>query len=85
MKLTTISTVYGRKLDLGEYNSVRAEITLWANLEDDDDPAACAEALRQMARNNVMAELKRTKPNLAVKVEELFMGLPVEVRSQMEK
>jgi hypothetical protein len=85
MRLTTISAVYERKLDLGEWNSVRAGITLWANLEEDDDPATCAEALRQMARNNVMAELGRAKPNLAAKVENLFMGLPVEVRSQMEK
>ena len=85
MKLTAISATYGRKMNLGDYNSAHAELTLWADLEEGDDPAASAEALRQMARNNVMAELARVKPELAAKVENLFMGLPVEVRSQMEK
>lgn len=83
MKLTAISATYGRKMNLGDYNSVHAEVTLWADLEEGDDPAASAEALRQMARNNVMQELSRVKPELAAKVQNLFMGLPLEVQQQI--
>jgi hypothetical protein len=83
MKLTTISVVYERKLDLGNWNSARVGVTLWAGLDEDDDPAASAEALRQMARNNVMQEMARVKPELSAKVQDLFMGLPVDVQAQI--
>lgn len=83
MKLTAISATYGRKMNLGDYNSVHAEVTLWADVEEGDDPAESAEALRQMARNHVMQELSRVKPELAAKVQNLFMGLPLEVQEQL--
>jgi hypothetical protein len=84
MKLTAISATYGRKINLGDYNSAHVEMTLWADLEENDDPAASAEALRQMARNNVMQEMARVKPELAAKVQDLFMGLPVDVQAQIQ-
>jgi hypothetical protein len=86
MKLKTVSVIYERKMNLGDYNSVHAGVTLWADLEDGDNEASAAEALRQMARNHVMAELARLQPALRAKVENLFMGLPVDVRETlMEK
>ena len=83
MKLTAISGTYGRKINMGDYNSAHVEMTLWADLDEGDDPATAAEALRQMARNNVMAELARLQPSLQAKVQDLFMGLPVEVQAQL--
>ena len=80
MKLKTISVTYGRKMNLGDFNSSHVEMTLWADLDDGDDEVAAAEALRQMARNHVMAELGRHSPTLAAKTEELFMGLPKELQ-----
>lgn len=86
MKLKTLSVTYERKTNLGDYNSVHSGVTLWADLEEGDSEAAAAEALRQMARNHVMAELARLQPALRAKVENLFMGLPVDVQqSIMEK
>jgi hypothetical protein len=84
MNITTISATYGRKHNLGDYNSANVEMTLWAQLEEGDDEAACANALRDMARNHVMTELARVDRRLEAKVTDLFMGLPVEVRSQLE-
>jgi hypothetical protein len=84
MKLKTVSATYGRKHNLGDYNSAHVEISLWADLEDGDDEAAAADALRQMARNQVMAELGRLDQRIAAKVQDLFMGLPLEVRNQLE-
>lgn len=86
MRLKTVSVTYERKMNLSDYNSVHAGATLWADLEDGDNEASAAEALRQMARNHVMAELARLQPALRAKVENLFMGLPVDVRETlMEK
>lgn len=84
MKLKTISTTYGRKLNLGDYNSVHIEMSLWADLEDGDDEAIAADALRTMARNQVMTEMVRVQPKLQAKIEDLFMGLPVSVRESLE-
>ena len=83
MKLRTISTTYGRKLNLGDYNSDHIEMSLWADLEEGDDEATAAYALRQMARNQVMTEMARVKPELAAKITEIFMGLPVSVQAEL--
>lgn len=80
MKITTISGTYGRKLNLGDFNSVHASITLWADLEDGDNEAMATLALREMARNHVMNELGRVDQRLAAKTQDLFMGLPVELQ-----
>jgi len=84
MKLTTISATYDRKLNLGDYNSAHIAMTLWADLEEGDDPALAANALRQMARHHVLAEMARIKPELQAKVEGIFMGLPLATRELLE-
>lgn len=83
MKLTQVSATYGRKFNLGDYESMHIEISLWAQLDDNDDEAEASEALRQMARNHVMAEAARVKRELRAKTENLFMGLPVDVQKDI--
>ena len=82
MHVTTISATYERKHNLGNYNSANIGLTLWAQLEDGDDEATCAVALRDMARNHVMTELSRLDARLEAKVQDLPLGLPAEVRGQ---
>lgn len=84
MQLKTISVTYGRKLNLGDFNSVHSEVSLWADLEAGDDEATAADALRAMARNQVMLELARVEQRLQTKAESVFAGLPVSVRKQLE-
>lgn len=84
MQLKTISVTYGRKLNLGDFNSVHSEVSLWADLEASDDEATAADALRAMARNQVMLELARVEQRLQAKVEGVFAGLPVSVQKQLE-
>ena len=83
MNVTTISATYERKMNLGDYNSANVGMTVWAQLDEKDDEAACAVALREMARNHVMTELSRLDRRLEAKVQDLFMGLPLEVRSKI--
>ena len=83
MQLKTISVTYGRKMNLGDYNSVHTEVSLWADLDKGDDEAKAAEALRDMARAQVGIELARLEPKLAAKVENIFAGLPVSVAKEL--
>lgn len=83
MKLKTVSVTYERKLNLGDFNSVHAGVSLWADLEDGDDEAAATEALRAMARNQVGLELARVEQKLAAKMEGIFAGLPISVAKQL--
>lgn len=83
MIVKTIAATYGRKVNLGDYNSSHVEMTLWADLEEGESEEQAAIALREMARNNVMDELSRLMPQLKAKVEDLFMGLPTEVQEMI--
>ena len=83
MKLKTISVTYERKLNLGDYNSLHSGVSLWADLEEGDDEATAAEALRTMARNQVMIEMSRVNVELAAKVEGIFAGLPTSVQKSI--
>lgn len=83
MQLKTISVTYGRKLNLGDYSSAHSEVSLWVELEDGDDEAVAADALRTMARNQVMLELSRCDQRLQAKVTDVFAGLPISVAKQL--
>lgn len=84
MKLRTISVTYGRKLNTGDYSSAHCEMSLWADLDDGDDEALAAEALRTMARHQVALELARHEQRLAAKVEGIFAGLPIDVQKKVK-
>lgn len=83
--IKTVSVTYDRKVNLGDYNSAHIGMTLWAELDEGDNEADVADGLRQMARNNVMSEMSRIKPELRAKVQGVFMGLPVSVRECVEE
>ena len=59
MKLKTISVEYGRVINLGEYNSLRASCTLGAELEDGEDADAALESLWEQARESVRGRVRR--------------------------
>lgn len=84
MRLKTISVTYDRKLNLGDFNSLHAAVTLWADLDEHDDEALAVEGLREMARNHVMAEIGRVDQKVQAKVQDLFLGLPVAARKQLD-
>lgn len=59
MKVTAISATYGRKHNLGNYNSVHVEVSMWADVDEDEDIAMAALDLRKMCRDEVKGELMR--------------------------
>lgn len=85
MKLKTVSITYGNKVNLGNYSSATIECSLWAELEEDEDEAAAMTALWEMAKNNVKAQAVPLVTKQAANVEQIYMGLPLAVRTEMEK
>jgi hypothetical protein len=59
MKLKSATVEYGRVVNLGEYNSLRASCTLVAELEEGEDVDAALAGLWEKARENVREQVRR--------------------------
>jgi hypothetical protein len=76
----TVSVTYGRKFNLGDYNSATVDCTLWADVSDDQDLDAAMHGLWDMAKANVKEQAIPLLSKQAAKVENAFLGLPVELQ-----
>lgn len=77
----TVSVTYGRKFNLGDYNSATIDCTIWADVKEDENLDQAMKSLWGMAKENVMAQslpLLDKKPN--ANIQEMFLGLPIEVK-----
>ena len=81
MKVKTISVTYGRKFNLGNYESVELSTTMWADVEDEDAAAVVSAKLWAHAKTEVKREavplLEQRKAGNN-KHAEKFMGVEVE-------
>lgn len=80
MKVKTISATYGRKFNLDDWESMELSCTMWADLDEGEDPAQCEAQLFAMARDQVKAQAlpvlaKREQRRRSV-AKELIEGLP---------
>ena len=80
----TVSVTYERKFNLGNYESANIGITIWANLEPDEDLSASMASLWQMAKDNVKAQALPLVARQQAEVEKIFLGLPTEVQETIE-
>ena len=76
----TVSVTYGRKFNLGDYNSAAIECMLWADVSDDQDLDVAMAALWAMAKENVRAQALPLVNKSKAQVEQVFMGLPLELQ-----
>ena len=76
----TVSVTYGRKFNLGDYNSATVDCTLWADVSDDQDLDEAMTALWSMAKENVRAQALPLIQKNKAQVELVWMGLPLELR-----
>lgn len=81
--IKTIAVTYGRKLNLGDYNSANVEVTLWADVQEGEDTNAAMHQLWDMATANVQAKAATVTRKLEAKFEEVFLGLPVEAQEEI--
>jgi len=55
-EIKTISVTYGRKFNLGDYNSAHLETTYWADLDPDESPVDVAKSLWETAKTDVKVQ-----------------------------
>jgi len=84
MQITTISVTYGRKHNLGDFCSAHVEMSIWADVTEEDDLDATMRQLWEMSKANVKAQLVPLASNREAKVEELFLGLPQELKEAVD-
>lgn len=79
LKIKTVSVHYGRKVNLGNYESANVECTVWADVDPADDLHTSMTALWEMAKENVKAQLVPLKKANGgnVNITETFLGLPI--------
>jgi hypothetical protein len=53
MKITTVSISYSRKFNLGSYESLDLGCSLWAQLEEEEDPDGVVQYLYHQAKASV--------------------------------
>lgn len=83
VKVKTVSVTYGRKLNLGNYESARSEITVWADIDPDTTltEEQIVDGLREFARNQVLVELSKHKgADIKAKMDEVYKGLPPDLQ-----
>lgn len=59
MRIKTISVTYERKINLGDYNSATLGVSIWADVDEDEDPQTLTRELQKQAREHVRDEYKR--------------------------
>lgn len=79
-----VTVTYGGKLNLGDFNSAHIETTLTALPEEGETAEQVATTLLAAAKQLVQAEARRMYAKRNARVDEIFAGLPVEVRNQIQ-
>lgn len=59
MRVIQVEIRYGRRFNLGAYNSLNAEISLMAELNGEEDLESCVEELWDKAREQVKTQIMR--------------------------
>lgn len=77
-KIKTVQVFYGRKFNLGDFNSAQLECSLWADLTEGEDIDQTMKSLWSMAKENVKAQIITIiNKGANANTQELFLGLPV--------
>ncbi len=76
----SVSVKYGRKVNMGNFESATYEVVVWADIDTEEQPELdlAMHALWAMAKQNIKAQalpVMLNKPNLDMR--NYFMGLPV--------
>jgi hypothetical protein len=86
-RIKTVAVQYGRKLNLGDFNSAEISLTLWADLDEDEDAQAALDLLYAQAKDNVKKQalpLLKAEP-VSLNYRETFLGMPVNGKKEQEK
>ena len=85
MIVRKITFKYGRRFNLGDFNSLELDVMPTVELEPDDDLDAVLKEVWEMCRKNIE---HAARPIVAgksdVTSQELFLGLPLEMTERKE-
>jgi hypothetical protein len=85
-KIKTVSVTYGRKFNLGDYNSATIDCTLWADVDEGENLDQAMHDLWSCAKENVKAQslplLNKNGSNSNIK--EAFLGLPISTQENLQ-
>lgn len=79
MKPKEVSVTFGKKVNLGDYNSAHVSITLSGEIEEGDDFNDVISQLTEQARNHVHRHTDAWEGKQKATVRNLYAGIPVEV------
>jgi hypothetical protein len=82
MQIKTISFVYERKWNTGNYESASVGMTAWADIAEDEDPVEAARQLENFVKAEVKAQSLPLLGDRKAQVKEFFGGLPVQGKSK---
>jgi len=83
MRITTTSVTYGRKFNLGNYEQLTVELTLAAELDEQDNPTEAQALLFQQAKAQAKAQALPVITAGKNGVVEAFMALPEDQQSEI--
>jgi len=63
MNIKTIAVTYSRKFNLGNYNSAELSVSLWSQIDPEEDEECCILILQDKAREAVRSEYNKVKNN----------------------
>lgn len=82
-QIKTVSVTYGRKFNLGDFNSATVECSLWADVAEGEDTNVAMHQLWEMATANVKAKADVITRKIEAQAQEVFLGLPVETQQEI--
>jgi hypothetical protein len=83
-RVKTVSVQYGRKLNLGDFNSAEINISIWADLDEGEDVQGALDMLYAQAKENVKKQampLLKSEP-ISLNYRETFLGAQVDARRE---
>ena len=81
MRIKTVAANYERKVNLGDYNSLTIGASAWADLDPEEDPNAAYRELFERLGKIVKEAAQELVVRQRARVQEVFAGLPVELRA----
>jgi len=76
MRVTAISVAYNRTFNLGDYNNAKFEVSLQAELDEDEDEAQALAALWEVAKATVKAQALPVVRKRNDEVEKIRASVP---------
>lgn len=80
-RVSKVGVTYGRKVNLGDYNSANIEYSVWVDIDSDPDAPADLDAINrelwEMAKANVKQQAAPLLKKAGATVERMFLGVPI--------